>query len=62
MSKSNPNIEMLEALAHDLKPMLDHLVFVGGSVVSLYKELSDETTDEVRPTYDVDAYTRGVVA
>jgi hypothetical protein len=55
LNKSNPNIEMLEALANDLEPMLDRLVFVGGSVVSLYKELTDDIHDDIRPTYDVDA-------
>jgi len=53
------NIVRIKAVANALSGLGQELVFVGGAVVSLY---ADRTTEEVRPTEDVDVlveiYTR----
>jgi hypothetical protein len=46
---------MLDTLAQSLGTMLDEVVFVGGSVVSLYRDSPDHELFDVRPTYDIDA-------
>ncbi len=42
MPESNANIHMLERLVSILGDLVDEMVFVGGSVASLYKEINDE--------------------
>lgn len=49
----NRNLELLTEAARLLKPLLDELVFVGGSTTALL--ITDKAAAEVRPTYDVDA-------
>lgn len=48
----NSNLEQLMAAAQLLRPLLDELVFVGGSVAGLL--ITDEAAGEPRPTLDVD--------
>jgi hypothetical protein len=50
---SKHNLALLIDAAHLLKPLLDELVFVGGSTTALL--ITDKAAAEVRPTYDVDA-------
>lgn len=50
---SKHNLELLAEAAGFLKPLLDELVFVGGSTTALL--ITDKAAAEVRPTYDVDA-------
>lgn len=50
---SKHNLELLAEAAGLLKPLLDELVFVGGSTTALL--ITDKAAAEVRPTYDVDA-------
>lgn len=50
---ANRNLELLAEAARLLKPLLDELVFVGGSTTALL--ITDKAAAEVRPTYDVDA-------
>jgi|SRR5579862_726902 len=52
-SRSGPNLIRLARVAKKLAPLLDRLVFVGGSVTALL--LSDPAATPVRPTLDVDA-------
>jgi hypothetical protein len=47
------NFERLIAAAQLLRPLLDELVFVGGSVTGLL--ITDEAAGDPRPTLDVDA-------
>lgn len=47
------NLEQLINTAQLLRPLLDELVFVGGSVTGLL--ITDEAAGEPRTTYDVDA-------
>ena len=47
------NLELLTEAARLLKPLLNELVFVGGSTTTLL--ITDQAAAEVRPTYDVDA-------
>ncbi|MGD0578893.1 MAG: hypothetical protein ABSC08_08190 [Bryobacteraceae bacterium] len=47
------NLEQLITTAQLLRPLLDELVFVGGSVTGLL--ITDEAAGEPRTTYDVDA-------
>jgi hypothetical protein len=47
------NLEQLISTAKLLQPLLDELVFVGGSVTGLL--ITDEAAGEPRTTYDVDA-------
>lgn len=49
----NPNLESLIEAARLLGPMLDELVFVGGSVTGLL--ITDPAAGDPRPTIDVDA-------
>lgn len=53
MSSDNPNLILLERVATKCLPLLEELIFVGGSVVNLYKDSSSSEV-EVRPTFDVD--------
>jgi hypothetical protein len=46
------NIAVVAELANGLKDFKSYMVFVGGSVVSLYTD--DPAADEIRPTADVD--------
>ena len=56
MPESNANIHMLERLVGILGDLVNEMVFVGGSVAALYKEINDENlVVDIRPTYDVDA-------
>jgi hypothetical protein len=50
---SKQNLDLLIDAARLLKPLLDELVFVGGSTTALL--ISDKAAADVRPTYDVDA-------
>ena len=50
---SNHNLDLLAEAARLLKPLLDELVFVGGSTTALF--ITDKAAADVRPTYDVDA-------
>jgi predicted nucleotidyltransferase len=49
----NRNLALLTHAARLLTPLLNELVFVGGSTTSLLT--TDKAAAEVRPTYDVDA-------
>ena len=48
----DPNLQLLEAAARALEPMLDEVVFVGGCVTGLL--ITDPAAAGVRPTADVD--------
>lgn len=52
---ANPNLEALETAAHALKPLLPHLVLVGGCTVGLL--ITDGARPPVRSTLDVDLIT-----
>lgn len=52
MSTQDPNIALLEATAIHLTPLLDQVVFVGGSIVGLL--VTDPAALPVRATKDVD--------
>ena len=52
---ADPNIQLLLDAARLLSPLLDELVFVGGSVTGLL--ITDPGATDVRPTSDVDAIT-----
>lgn len=52
---ADPNIQQLIAAARLLKPVIDEVVFVGGSTTGLF--ISDPGAGSVRPTYDVDVIT-----
>ena len=47
------NLERLIVAARQLRPLLNELVFVGGSVTGLL--LTDAAAGELRATFDVDA-------
>ncbi|HET9365729.1 MAG TPA: hypothetical protein VFP71_12035 [Candidatus Angelobacter sp.] len=47
------NLELLAEAARLLKPLLDELVFVGGSTTALF--ITDPGSAAVRSSYDVDA-------
>ena len=47
----NPNLEALEATARELEPILEELVFVGGTISGLL--IDDPGAETVRPTQDV---------
>jgi predicted nucleotidyltransferase len=53
---ADPNIERLIKAARLLKPVLDEVVFVGGSITGLF--VSDPAAGAVRATFDVDVITR----
>ena len=48
----DPNLQLLEAAARALEPMLDEVVFVGGCVTGLL--ITDPAAAGMRPTTDVD--------
>lgn len=50
---ASPNLQLLTEAARLLRPLLQELVFVGGSTTSLL--ITDQAAAHVRPTYDVDA-------
>src|SRR5438309_3531982 len=50
---SNRNLDLLMDAARLLQPMLNQLVFLGGSTTALL--ITDRAAADVRPTYDVDA-------
>lgn len=50
---ADTNLNLLKVAVHQLLPILDELVFVGGCVTGLL--ISDEAAADVRPTFDVDA-------
>ena len=52
---ADPNLRLLTEAAKLLIPVLDELVFVGGSMTGLL--ISDEGAGDVRSTFDVDAIT-----
>ncbi len=49
----DPNLQLLEATARVLEPLLDEIVFVGGCVTGLL--ITDPAAAGMRPTTDVDA-------
>jgi hypothetical protein len=51
----DPNIQQLIAAARLLLPVLDEVVFVGGSTTGLF--ITDPGVGRVRPTFDVDVIT-----
>ncbi|WP_291856977.1 nucleotidyl transferase AbiEii/AbiGii toxin family protein [Marinilabilia sp.] len=52
MKNRTINIGVVAEVARILKDFKDHVVFVGGAVVSLYAD--DPAADEIRPTQDID--------
>jgi len=52
---ADPNIQLLKDAAKLLRPLLNELVFVGGSTTGLF--ITDPGAGDVRPTVDVDAIT-----
>ena len=50
---SKHNLALLIDAARLVRPLLDELVFVGGSTTALL--ITDKAAGDVRPTYDVDA-------
>lgn len=52
---TDPNLQLLIDAAKLLRPLLDELVFVGGSTTGLL--ITDSGAGDVRPTSDVDAIT-----
>jgi predicted nucleotidyltransferase len=48
----SPNRQLLEAVARQIRPLLDRVVFVGGQVGEVY--ITDPAAVRVRPTTDVD--------
>lgn len=52
MENRTINIAVVAEVADALKEVKEHIVFVGGAVISLYT--NDPAVDEVRPTQDVD--------
>lgn len=48
----DPNLQLLEAAARALEPMLGEVVFVGGCVTGLL--ITDPAAAGIRPTTDVD--------
>jgi hypothetical protein len=46
------NISVVAEVAEALQDIKEHMVFVGGAVVSLYTD--DPAADEIRPTQDID--------
>lgn len=48
----DPNLQLLEAAARALEPMLGEVVFVGGCVTGLL--ITDPAVASVRPTTDID--------
>ena len=52
MENKTINIAVVAEIAEALKQYKELMVFVGGAVVSLYKD--DPAADEIRPTQDVD--------
>lgn len=48
----SPNRQLLEAVAQQVRPLLDRVVFVGGQVGEFY--ITDPAAVRVRPTTDVD--------
>ena len=50
--QDDPNLQLLEAAAQALEPMLGEVVFVGGCVTGLL--ITDPAVAGVRPTTDVD--------
>jgi hypothetical protein len=52
----NSNLEQLIAVAHVLRPVLDDLVFLGGSVTGLL--VTDEAAGDPRATRDVGQFSK----
>ena len=52
MHNKTINIGTVAEVAEALKQYKDQIVFVGGSVISLYTD--DPAADEIRPTKDID--------
>ncbi len=52
MENRTINIAVVAEVAEALKDLKDHMVFVGGAIVSLYTD--DPAADEIRPTADID--------
>lgn len=52
---ADPNLQLLTQAAKLLIPLLDELVFVGGSTTGLL--ITDDGAGDVRPTFDVDVIT-----
>lgn len=52
MQNKTINLSVVEKIAKALKSLNDQIIFVGGSVISLYTD--DPAADEIRPTADID--------
>jgi len=52
IKKEHPNIKILETAIHQLGPLVDEMVFLGGCATCLL--LTDPATPPPRVTYDVD--------
>ena len=52
MENRTINIAVVAEVARALGELKDHMVFIGGAVVSLYAD--DPAADEIRPTADID--------
>ena len=53
--KQNPNVEILERAVHQLGPLVDEMVFLGGCATGLL--LTDVAAPPIRVTQDVDVIT-----
>ena len=51
----NPNVEILERVVHQLGPLVDKMVFLGGCATGLL--LTDVAAPPIRATQDVDVIT-----
>ena len=52
MKKKDIHLEILKIAVKDLKPLLDEIVFLGGSIISLF--VDEPNVIEIRETFDVD--------
>ena len=52
MENRTINMAVVADVGEALKDIKQHMVFVGGAVVSLYTD--DPAADEIRPTQDID--------
>ncbi len=59
MKSKRINIEIVSRVAKALVELKDHMIFVGGAVVSLYADM--ESDEELRETFDVDLTSIGLI-
>ena len=52
MENRTINTAVVAEVARALKDLKQHMVFVGGAIVSLYAD--EPAADEIRPTQDID--------